>query len=570
MDALTLVSTILFTLFLMLINKDENPESEKKENEDIGSISGRITIKGKPAAGFELALFIYDAIPKKTIAKTMTAEDGRYRFTNLSANHYWVRVLAPEYITQGEYDDEGPGRRISIADGEAVDVADLDLIRGGVISGKVVDVDGVPVVNEWVELYQVNDNKPNQYWRNNDEDEPFWLNNGDCNTDAQGNYRLYGIPAGRYLVAVGVDFAKKRGRGVEGGDIESLRFTTASGNRCFEQHFYGDVKERLKAQVIDVFIEEEVQGIDIRMPDKGWPVYSVSGRIIEAETGKPLSGCNVLIESLNGGGYVTHDLTDENGQFEIGGKGGMLKGRYFVDAYLNDKIELVTERVDFEIKDRNVTGLEIKARRGLMMTGRVAIEDGNPWRAIEKLSQQGFKVSSDKIVSGREAVINSDGSFTVTGLYKGTLRFPFVDTDFSTFSLIRIEHPQARHKMVMTDYWQWYVEMGDEDLSDVCLVLKYRSGEIKGRVNLNGKLPLGVTLYVSISRKLENGGWGTRRDVDANGNFAVESLEPGEYSLSIHGGEYYSEHQTIRVEPNSVTEVTFDLDVSKIEKWQKP
>jgi hypothetical protein len=549
-----------------------------KENENSGSISGRITIKGRPAAGFELSLSINSWIPdNRIIAKTVTDESGFYRFTDLAANHYWVKVLAPQYITGGEYDDEGPRQRVSIGDGEAVDAADLDLIRGGVVSGKVVDVDGVPVVKEWVHLYQINENKPFEWVPGYyNDDEPFWLNNSDCLTDAQGNYRLYGIPAGRYLIAVGVDFAKRRGEDVEEGGIESLGFLMIGGNRCFEETFYGSARDRLNAKAIEISLEEEVRGIEIRIPDKGWPVYSVNGRLIEEGSGKPLSGCSILIEKLSGGGYVTHKTTDENGGFEIS---GILKGRYFVDAYLNDQIELITDRVDFEVRDEQVTGLEIKAHPGLMMTGSIIIEGENAEHAFEKLSQSEFQVNSDKLLMGRKASISSDGSFTIIGLHKGTLGFSFSSI---CFSIIRIEHPGARHEVFIPRLEErWFIEMAEEDLTDVRIVLKSVDGAIKGRVNIiNGRLPLGIILRAVIGRQFENGSWCTDREVDANGNFIIEGLEPGEYGVSIRwympwinispivsgGSNGSTEGQMVKVTADSEVEVLFIIDASELTK----
>ena len=80
------------------------------------------------------------------------------------------------------------------------------VVQAGVITGKVSDAEGKPVVEERLNLMAVD--STNQHVRSQ------ML---DFRTDDRGVYRIFGLPAGRYKVAVGQDsqmgaFVGGRGR----------------------------------------------------------------------------------------------------------------------------------------------------------------------------------------------------------------------------------------------------------------------------------------------------------------------------------------------------------------------
>ena len=120
------------------------------------SITGQITLDGKPTAGLEIALWPQRYFSRKNaIADGKTDSTGRYLFSCLPMGRYWLEVGAPGYIDPFHWNDEGPGREVSVADGEFVVNADLDLVLGGVITGRVTDPDGRPVVGKFVELTMI-------------------------------------------------------------------------------------------------------------------------------------------------------------------------------------------------------------------------------------------------------------------------------------------------------------------------------------------------------------------------------------------------------------------------------
>ena len=72
----------------------------KSEKEPTATIAGRVTLKGKGAAGVIIALLPAEPVPQRGVSVRTTAdEDGRYRFTAVAAGRYTITPLAPPLIT---------------------------------------------------------------------------------------------------------------------------------------------------------------------------------------------------------------------------------------------------------------------------------------------------------------------------------------------------------------------------------------------------------------------------------------------------------------------------------------
>ena len=82
----------------------------------------------------------------------MTDGEGRYEISGLPAGVYTIIAAKPNYVrtSWGEQRSEGPGKRITLADGQKLDNINLSLKRAGVVTGKIVDEFGDPVTDVFV------------------------------------------------------------------------------------------------------------------------------------------------------------------------------------------------------------------------------------------------------------------------------------------------------------------------------------------------------------------------------------------------------------------------------------
>ena len=609
-----------------------------------GSITGQITINGEPAAGLEVALLQpYHYMLENAVANGRTDKSGRYRLSGIPSGYYWLKVVAPGYVNPnptGWDEEEGPGKNVSIADGESVEDADLDLILGGVISGRLLDVDGNPVVREPVELTFVD--KFGHLETLDLPGEDLFL------TDPQGAYRIYGIPPGRYLVSVGVDVANTGATGHIPGSFHPT--VQVDDDHYFEQTFYPGVRSRADATAIDIAAGSAVRDVNLTV-GKSIPAYSVTGRVIDCESRKPIDHCYIQLGYTYSqcGGYGSSYVmggpsdTDSNGNFRVE---GLLPGRFFVSAQFEGETEFYCTPVEFIIKDADRTGIAIKANRGLTLSGSVTVEGAKIDDVAAKLAQLQLCVTAkrpdDIGHDSRASFVNSDGSFAIRGLPPGSVQLHLgFDEGSRYFSITRIEHdgktlsdPTAitRRKdcpaaPIPRPRWDFEhpdtgaatlsspmastplphpslraVEppeaggtitlspmpptqavplfdlppqfppgdlppaffpgglppfaLGEHGLSGVRLVLLYKNGSIRGHVEIaREQLASHWRLRAGISYHTGKASCSTSTEVDPNGDFFMDGLEPGEYEISI-----LSQTKSVIVSNDSEARVSFVID----------
>ncbi|HSB09128.1 MAG TPA: carboxypeptidase regulatory-like domain-containing protein [Blastocatellia bacterium] len=460
-------------------------------NDHTSSITGRITIQGKPAPDIEISL-----LPQpyrsgwKTIATTRTDDDGRYRFAELPSNHYWLKVHAPRCVNSVEWDDEGPGRAVSVAYGQSVQNADLDLLPGGTITGRITDEDGRPIAGEYVELTLVDKLGP--------PDDPLDLigEESDFTTDSTGTFRIHGIPQGRYRVSIGVEIAKVTGsrREWRGSSEPTGR---VEDDHYYHQVFYPGVSDRAQARVIDISPGAEVNDINIKL-GKAFRAFKASGQVIEAGNRKPVSNCRIRLSHWVRGRFNPCRMlddpcsTDEAGAFTVQ---GLVPGRFSVSGYVEGESEFFCNPVTFEILDDDITELEIRAVRGVTLAGSVIVKETHTESIAPMLAQLRLQAVSPRRDGGgdfREGVVNPDGSFTIHGLPPGEVQVSLGYGDASNyFSIVRIEYPDKAGETSAIPIFppshpwnRFRLALPERGLIGVRIVLSYNNGSIRGNINV--------------------------------------------------------------------------------------
>src|SRR5207247_2631754 len=124
-----------------------------------------------------------------------TDADGKYRIADVPMGSWYVTPVAPVYTVPGASRITTTNDAVVITGGENVDGIDFSLVKGGVVTGKVTDADGLPIIEQVISIQNV-DSAQQPGSRQNG---PM----GNFRTDDRGVYRIYGIPAGHYTISVG-------------------------------------------------------------------------------------------------------------------------------------------------------------------------------------------------------------------------------------------------------------------------------------------------------------------------------------------------------------------------------
>ncbi|HVQ36027.1 MAG TPA: hypothetical protein VMS31_00745, partial [Pyrinomonadaceae bacterium] len=211
-------------------NAQTNLQS-KAPKRPTGSISGRVTVKGKGKGGIVVGARTGELGQQiGTLRKAISDGDGNYRVTDLPAGTYQVTPVALAFLISDINPMSRQGKSVILTEGENVDDIDFSMLRGGVITGRVAHADGRPVIDERINITLAEQTNPatgpTQFGTQ-------------IQTDDRGIYRVFGLPAGRYKVSIG--------QGPDtfpGGNIP--------GRRAYERVYYPDVTNASEARVVEL------------------------------------------------------------------------------------------------------------------------------------------------------------------------------------------------------------------------------------------------------------------------------------------------------------------------------
>ena len=515
------------------------------------TVSGKVTFKGQPVPGIVVGVRLNQAEPSAQAFMATTDQDGIYRITGLSQGSYQVAPVAPAFVIS---DVEMPwGRSVVITASENVEGVNFDLIRGGVITGRVVDAQGHPIVEEQINLFTAD------YPRGG----PSHVS-GNFQTDDRGIYRIFGIRPGSYKVSIG-----EEGNG----------YSRAGRSRSLPRTFHPDTADPAKAAVIKLAEGTEATKIDITLgnPPDG---FAVSGRIVESDTGKPVSNIPIsltkitIIDANNSSGYgsSTEARSDIEGAFRLE---NLPSGKYSISIEPPSESDLRAEPIGFDVLDQDVTGLLIKTSRGASISGTVVFEANRSRNAGEIAAPGWLSVhlrNEDRgsvYTSSQSAQIKPDGSFRLGGLLVGTVTF-----SVGSWSSTGNARPMTISRVERGGILQPSgIEIRNgEHISDIRIVAAYSSGSIRGVVKVqNGTLPSTAHLVVSLSKvgdanSPNRGGTAT----DSRGHFLIEGLAAGTYEVRVtayvpewRGGRPTSK-QLVNVNDGTPTDVMLTIDLTPV------
>lgn len=477
-------------LFLLsaIVSANAQPAADKALR---ATISGKVTIGGKGVSGVVVGLAI--ATPSSSTQVTrfrgVTDEDGNYRIKNLPPDTYQVLVAAPAYV-------QSERKSVVVGPNEAVENVDITLNRGGVITGKVTDADGRPVVEEQIFFFATGSSLP--YFRI-------------IRTDDRGIYRAFGLPPGRYTVSAGTDSVSSFGRNGDGP----------------QRTYYPNALNASDATAIEVNEGSEANNIDITL-GRQVSRYTARGRIIDGDTSQPLPNARIGIQLFFTNGSTSRSAAAEStkdGEFKIE---NLPPGKYAVYMDAQTDSESVSETVRFEVTDQDIDGLLIKTSQGGSISGVVVLESTSG----PKLNLAGHRIVV--WLSGQNnqrpmppANVDQNGSFRLTGLPAGKIMFALpVNRDHLRFMRIERDGVVYRSSIEIKER---------EQITGLRVVVSQANGTIRGVL----KLPEGVTLpaparlLVYVRRTEDPTPSNPPVEADARGQFLVEDLVAGTYEFNV-------------------------------------
>jgi protocatechuate 3,4-dioxygenase beta subunit len=539
----------LFTLCLGCPGflSDAFSQTQNPKKPRAASVSGRVTLHGKGAGGIVVGVRSSD-FSMSPAGRSTTDNDGNYRITEIQPGRYQVALLSSAYTFSSEDLTGTRTKNLLLEEGEDVSGIDFSVIRGGVITGRITDADGRPVIEERIILFseQTNQANPNQKFQ------IFNPNNAtSMQTDDRGIYRIYALPPGRYKIAAG---------------MAENNYASFGGRRAtYKQTFFPDAGKADDATIIELAEDAEARNIDITL-GRSLPGFVASGKIVDRETGQPVAGVRLAarrtVSNNQSSSLGFPALSDSEGSFRLD---SLTPGKYSIVIVPQPGIEVRADSpVPFEVIDQNVTGLLVQAAKGLVVTGAVVLDGDYDQNVFAKLAQLRLSAyvrsSTPNPVFGRDTTLSSDGAFRIGGLSPGTLNFSISQPDRREavgFTILRVE----RDGVVQPRG----VELKDEQVSGVKIVVSYGTGSVRGELKFeNGSLPANGRAVVSLRRPSAPGGF-RQYSPDLRGHFLIEGIRAGTYDLYVNvflgEGRPLVTKQPVTVSEGAASDVVVSVDL---------
>jgi protocatechuate 3,4-dioxygenase beta subunit len=575
-DSMTGISRLLLrTAFIAVVlwlplHLSAQPNTKLKPT---GSIGGRVMVSGKAAPDIEVVALPTNAPNRQPAARATTDNEGRYRLSGLAAGTYQVTPLAPTMVAAVNNFDYriyyGAGKSVMLNESESVDDIELSLLHGAVITGRITDAEGKPVIEEQIRLSFVD-----QSGQQMASGSGYATNYLMYRTDDRGIYRLYGLPPGFYKVSVGRDAANPDGMGSIQGSF-------------YLRTFYPDTGDIAKAKVIELTEGSEATNIDIKLGQRG-ETFSVTGRVVDSATGKPVVGIRPTYSFPTGPGgtySVGGPPTDARGEFRLT---GLAPGHYQVYASSRNDLYVsggnaggyYSDPITIDIVDSDLTGVELKATQGLTVSGVIMPDAQTNANAISKFPRYRIVASVGSAAQPQThtngmSPIAADGTFQISGLSPGRVNFYIAPLQPAMNSGMAL--PISRIELNGMDVTRTLEMQPGQSISDVRIFVSYGTGVIRGTVKfVNGTMPSDMRLYVGVRRMgagPEAGGtyMNSGGEVDARGNFRIANLPPGTYEVLVNAGIMSPSpraqarpplRQTVTVTDETETEVQFTIDLN--------
>jgi protocatechuate 3,4-dioxygenase beta subunit len=541
--------------------QDAQPRDTTPATPATSSITGRVVTadSGKPVKRAQVRIFGTGRGGRSTI----TDDQGVYTVTALSAGSYTVTASKNGFVDAiyGQRRPLQPGTPVQLTDNQRAGSVDLRLIRGGVITGHVLDEDGEPLMRAVVAIQRY------QYLQGNRQLTPA----GGDQTDDRGMYRVFGLPAGDYYVSVSVaglgqflgrglqqlaagigGFGGPGGRGGRGGAFGAVDETEASG---YAPTYYPGVVSAGEAGKVTVGPGQEVGGIDFQI--QLVPFATVGGIVGGAENN---SGITVTLapQDTNArgplGGTVMNGRTAADGSFSIP---NVPPGHYVAIARSggrqNDQRIGVTPVV---VNGQNISGLPISLQAEITMSGNITVESsGTP----SPTDYSGFRVDAPEVTplpfvggpggrGGANGRAAANGTFSVPNLVPGK---HYVRITGQGLTQGMTTGTQWNLKAVLAggaDVTDSGVELKPgENVDNVTIVLTDRSTSLTGTVRDASQTPVPALTVIAFPSDQQywraQSRWIQAARTDQNGAYRLRGLPPGDYLLyvtdNVEQGEWF-------------------------------
>jgi hypothetical protein len=376
------------------------------------------------------------------------------------------------------------------------------------ISGTVTAEDGTPLGGVTVVAYDAR------------------LNYATATTTVDGTYAIRFLPAGPYRI-----------RAMPPDDFPEV------------DRFLPDNRDFCSSDVVAPTDDATVDDADFVLPEGG----TLAGRLVDMD-GAPIPNAGVLVEGTSDTAALVQRVTttDADGAFVAYGLDSdpdvaepyrVYVGvdgwprQYLGSTYQKDNAQIFDVAIGNDVEAGDHTLLD-----GITLSGTISGPAGAVAGGVV------YAYSSSQVL---DAPINPDGTWTADGLPPGDVLYWAESDGLATTYYPGAEGPTQERRSVS----------GDGDVvTDADLQLPAES-TLTLAFSGDGALDEVSVLLYNAAKTVGRGG-----PLDADGNFTIHGLWPGEYTLSIHGADAGFVNDALRDDDGAVATIVVEAGENTIER----
>jgi 5-hydroxyisourate hydrolase-like protein (transthyretin family) len=365
---------------------------------------------------------------------------------------------------------------------------------------------------------------------------------GTAGADDRGQYRLFGVPPGRYYLNIGNPPGPVRVVAQGGVLLGGLPGTGTP----YALSFFPGVPDVSQAVQIEVPSGREVS---FDMTARRQQLYRVRGTLLDSRTGQPPQGTNVQVSLVyrsptGGGGTFSSGRTYDpaTGKFELS---NVIPGQYVVQAQLPvitpspitsaQQIEerIATQamqplgRVPITVTDADVENVAIVLTAGVTVPGKVSVE-GQALSAVTGIDRMRVTLRSwqdGALMQGGvqpgPGVVSADGSFQITGLREGEF-----------IAQVNVTSPGFYVKSVRyggSEILNNPFKFSGSGSGTIDVILRPGAARVSGVVNDARSQAVPAIQVVLVPEQRNRTELYRTATTDANGRFNFTNVTPGQY-----------------------------------------
>jgi len=328
----------------------------------------------------------------------LTENDGRFVIHDIAPGRYAIFASGIGYTEEAPQKGKGNTqmRILDLKPGKNVSGIAFRLVPPGVITGTIYDEDGDPVTQAQVRALRVAGSGAHRQVGEA----------GSGQTNDLGEYRIWGLQRGKYLVAATYQPPQNN----PGQQTDEVYLST----------FHPSTPDTSQAIVVVVDPGVEVSGIDVDIRQAH--AVTVRGRVMVDGLAKSLRGTYVSLTpraAAEGGYSFTNyggSVQNDSGDFEIR---NVPPGHYNLSASWNDGERQLYGKVPVEVNNANLDGVAFVLDSPITLAGRFRVEGSNQF----DITRLGLWLRSiDNTMNSGGAEIKPDGTFVVKNVYDGNYR----------------------------------------------------------------------------------------------------------------------------------------------------